>query len=816
MRDLLGPLFSTEFMPHGHCYLWKPGLVWLHVVSDFSIGIAYVSITLMLLYIVKRIRALPFSWVFIAFGVFIVTCGFTHFLDVWTVWTPVYWFDGVMRALTALASVATALVLLPLLPKAIALGEAAALARERGVALESANKELGELYAKTKELERLKTQLFANVSHELRTPLALIMGPTEKLLATPELAAHRQDLEVIARSARMLLKHVNDLLDVSKLEAGRMTVDWTAIDLAQLVRRAASCFDALAAERAIAFSVETPESLPAQLDGDQVERVLINVISNAFKFTPGGGRVRVALAASGGRAAIAVADSGPGVLPDERAVIFERFRQGDGGSTRQHGGTGLGLAIAKDLVELHQGSIAVDGAPEGGARFTVELPLVAPPGSTVRAPAPESERGVAASAALDELRARVDAVAARGGARGTVLVVEDNPEMRRFLVESLADEYQVVSAIDGQEGIDKALADPPDLIVSDVMMPRLSGDQLLRALRDRRSLDDTPIVMLTAKADDELRVQLLKEGAQDYVMKPFSVEELRARVGNLVTMKRAREVLRRELQSQLGDLEELAREVTLRKQELHSTVEALRVARDQAERAAMVKSDFLRLVSHELRTPMTTLQLQLERLERAQSELTPKQRDVVHLMDLSSRRLVELIESLLEYARLQSGRLTTHIEPLELPLLVDGVVEEMRPQADNKRLKLGRSLPPQLVPLRSDARLVRLILSNLVSNAIKYTDEGEIAIDVSQEDDTTEIAVRDTGPGIPADRQALVFEPFEQLEPLDKKHRPGVGLGLSLVREMVNALGGAIQLRSQPGSGSTFIVTLRAVESEDN
>src|SRR5207249_3450206 len=178
-----------------------------------------------------------FNWMFLAFGLFIVACGGTHFMEVWTLWTPTYWLAGDVKALTALASVAVAILLPPLVPKAVRLAEDAGLAEERRRQLEGANAELATLYDKVKELDALKSQFFANVSHELRTPLALVLGPTEKLLAGEGLAAgQRRDLEVVSRNARTLLRHVNDLLDVAKLEAGKMVPSYAEVDLARLVR----------------------------------------------------------------------------------------------------------------------------------------------------------------------------------------------------------------------------------------------------------------------------------------------------------------------------------------------------------------------------------------------------------------------------------------------------------------------------------------------------------------------------------------------------------------------------------------------------
>ena len=220
------------------------------------------------------------------------------------------------------------------------------------------------------------------------------------------------------------------------------------------------------------------------------------------------------------------------------------------------------------------------------------------------------------------------------------------------------------------------------------MMPKMSGDQLVRKIREETGIGDMPIVLLTAKADDDLRIRLLREGAQDYLMKPFSGEEMKARVGNLISMKNARDVLQRELYTSIDDLAALAREAAARKRELQTALLSVQVAREQAERASRLKSDFLGMVSHELRTPITALQLQLERLRRDQTGLNGEQRNLFGRMGGSAERLGELVDSLLQYSRLESGRITTRSEAFDLSEVANLALEEVRLQAERKNLTL--------------------------------------------------------------------------------------------------------------------------------
>jgi PAS domain S-box-containing protein len=674
------------------------------------------------------------------------------------------------------------------------------------------NQELQRLLDRIRELDALKSQFFANVSHELRTPLALILGPAERLLAQAGnlTESQRRDLEVMRRNAATLLKQVNNLLDLSKLDAGKMQASYAEVDLARLVRLVAGHFDALAPQRGITYTVDVPESLPAQVDPEMLERVVLNLLSNAFKFVPEGGRIKCSLRPTEeGRALLSIQDSGPGVRPELRQTIFERFRQGDGGSTRQFGGTGLGLSIAKDFMELHGGTIGVTDAPGGGALFLAEVPLRAPEGVRVRkSPEPTAPRADAIiESTLEELKPAVvqPSQAEERPDAPLVLVVEDNPELNRFITEVLSEEFRVHVAHNGLEGLQRAREFGPELIVTDIMMPRMSGDQMVGKLREDPTTADIPILVLSARADDALRIKLLRGSVQDYVLKPFFAEELLARVRNLVTVKRAREILEHELATKSGNLEMLAREVSLQKRRLASTLEEIQIARQQAEQASRAKSDLLNLISHELNTPLTSLVLSLESIQR--NGTLPENSRFFERLQNASRRIKQLVESLLDYVRVGNGSLVQRVEPIDVHALASEVMDELQPMALEKGLEL-RLVTQGVPPLQSDARLVRTILSNLMGNAVKYTQQGHVEVSLRAEPRGHVLEVRDTGPGIPSEFWRRIFEPFEQLEALQHKSTPGVGLGLALVKQLVEALHGHVELESMLGVGSTFRVVL--------
>ena len=422
--------------------------------------------------------------------------------------------------------------------------------------LQTAYDEIRNLYEKTKALNQFKTQMFANVSHELRTPLTLILAPIENLLSMglPEEATER--LKLAQRNARGLLKQINDLLDVARLEAGKTTVTYYETDLAKLIKHIASSFEIPAKEKNVQFSVTTPSSVPSQIDIEKFERILVNLLSNAFKFTPEGGTIRCQIHEDfGPNAVIEVSDSGPGIPEAFRDSIFEQFFQIPG-STR-FGGTGLGLSIVKEFVEIQHGRVTVGQSTEGGALFRIEIPVKAPEGTPViRRPNVVLTAPSFVEESLPQFRSKkreqtMPLEAEEGGFKPKqkkflILVVEDNPDMRDYICETLGPDVAIETAENGREGFEKARALMPDLIISDIMMPEMGGDEMFRKIRSNRDLKATPFILVTAKADEELRIALLREGAIEYLIKPFIPEELKAKARSFLEAK-AREVKYRQL-----------------------------------------------------------------------------------------------------------------------------------------------------------------------------------------------------------------------------------------------------------------------------
>ena len=638
-----------------------------------------------------------------------------------------------------------------------------------------------------------KTQLLANMSHELRTPLALILGPVRKLLSGTSDSRTLRDLETVERNAQVLLKHLSDLLDVAKLETGRLELDRAPLDLVALVGRTASLFEVVAGERRIALTVEAPDALSILGDAAKLERVLLNLLSNAMKFVPDGGRVRVALDTDPPRVALVVEDDGPGIPDALREVIFEPFRRGDDDTTRRFGGAGLGLAIAKEIVERHGGRIAVGDGIYGGARFTVELPNAAFPRESFADAAPPADR-----AALDEvarqttaeLRAPSAPAAATDGdgTHGLVLVIEDNAEMSRFLVDCLRGDYRVGTAFDGQEGLERALALKPDCILTDVMMPGMGGEALVRALRAWPELETIPIVVLTAKADDELRVRLLHEGVQDYLTKPVVPEELCARMRNVVTLKRTRDVLQAAVSSQHRDLAVLA---------------------DRLAAASRAKDEFLAVLSHELRTPLMPI-LTWSALILDQSLDAAAREQGLRAIERNAKLQARVVDDLLDASRMITGKLRLNVRPIAVDPVVHTAIDSLRPAADAKGIRLEAVVDADPAMVSGDPERLQQVVWNLLSNAIKFTSRGgRVEVRLGQEGEHVRLVVTDDGAGIDPAMLPRLFDRFWQADSSITRAHGGLGLGLAVVRHLVELHGGSAHAHSEgEGRGATFTVTL--------
>lgn len=398
------------------------------------------------------------------------------------------------------------------------------------------------------EIDRAKTTFFSNVSHELRTPLTLLLSPVEELLAQQrrsEDSTHRQLLELVHRNGLRLQRLVNSLLDFSRIEAGRVQAFYEPTDLSRYTSELAGSFRSAMEKAGLEFRVDCSPLPPVYVDRDMWEKIVLNLLSNALKFTFEGS-VQVSLDGRNGSAELAVRDTGTGIPSAELPHIFERFHRVEGARGRSIEGTGIGLALVQELVKLHGGSIQVESEIGRGTTFRVSIPL-----GTQHLPKEKLQEPDLASTALrsdtfvrEALRWLEDGQASEPRASaGTerVLLADDNPDMREYVTRLLSEHYRVTAVSNGEDALKAALADPPDLILSDVMMPGLDGFALLAQLRAHPATSTIPVVLVSARAGEESRVEGLGAGADDYLIKPFTARELLARVASHLSMSRRRQ-----------------------------------------------------------------------------------------------------------------------------------------------------------------------------------------------------------------------------------------------------------------------------------
>ncbi|AFM16429.1 PAS/PAC sensor hybrid histidine kinase [Mycolicibacterium chubuense NBB4] len=413
------------------------------------------------------------------------------------------------------------------------------------------------------ELDRAKTTFFSNISHEFRTPLTLILDPVSELRRTETLDdATRRELDVVWRNGLRLTKLVNTLLDFSRIEAGRTQANYAPVDIGTVTGELASVFRSAVERAGLTLTVDCePIPDPVYLDHDMWEKVVFNLLSNALKFTFEG-TISVQARSEGSEAVIVIADTGIGVPTEEIPRLFERFHRIENVQARSYEGSGIGLALVKELVELHGGTIVADSAAGVGTTFTIRLPFGAahlPPEGLAPTPARRPAPGAADAYVEEALRwipdgdapaADIPAVtpsadvseASRRGAAVRVLVADDNADMRDYLTRLLrSDGYAVEAVTDGQQALDAIRASTPDMVISDVMMPRLDGLGLVAALRADRRTASVPVLLLSARAGQEASISGLQAGADDYLVKPFAAAELLARVRANVELARLRD-----------------------------------------------------------------------------------------------------------------------------------------------------------------------------------------------------------------------------------------------------------------------------------
>jgi signal transduction histidine kinase len=650
------------------------------------------------------------------------------------------------------------------------------------------------------ELDRAKTAFFSNVSHEFRTPLTLMLGPLEDLLAKPAAALVPEDrgqLELMHRNGLRLLKLVNTLLDFSRIEAGRIQAVYEPIDLAAFTAELASVFRSAVERAGIRLVIDCPAlPEPVYVDREMWEKIILNFLSNAFKFTFTG-EIAVALRWAGDHVELAVRDTGTGIPENEMPHIFERFHRVRGAQARTHEGTGIGLALVQELVKLHGGTVVVASTVGHGSTFTVSIPTGSahlPPeriGATRtltstalagEAYVEEAARWLpevndrtlspGASAALESQRASslADASASRQSSEtpsARILLADDNADMRAYVKRLLSEQWDVEAVPDGAAALAAAKARAPDLVLTDVMMPGLDGFELLRELRADPRTRKVPIILLSARAGEESRVEGLGAGADDYLIKPFSARELIARVGAHLELSRVRREAAATLAAAKAEAERRARVAeeaqALLQASLHEKEVLLREIHHRVKNNLQVIGSLLHLQSDQLKDPEG-----LALFEDMQNRI---------------RSMALIHESLYQTGDLARFNFAGYIESLSTHLVQSY-------QAETSHIRLYTALDKLAFDVDT-AIPCGMLLNELLTNALKYAfpdgRAGDIHIVLRAEAGQVTLSVRDTGIGLP---ESLDFRNTESL-------------GLQLVCMLTEQLGGTMTLTRERGTAFT-------------
>jgi signal transduction histidine kinase len=650
------------------------------------------------------------------------------------------------------------------------------------------------------ELDRAKTAFFSNVSHEFRTPLTLMLAPLEEALARPEEGLRGEELHTVHRNSLRLLKLVNTLLDFSRIEAGRAQASFEPVELGALTADLASSFRSAVERAGLRFTVECPPlPEPAWVDRELWEKIVFNLLSNAFKFTFEG-EIAVHLRQVEDRIELSIRDTGTGIPPEELPRVFERFHRVQGARGRSFEGTGIGLALVQEVARLHGGAVRAESTVGHGSTFTVSVPLGTAhlPPERLRAPRTLASTALGAAPFLEEVAqwsgeppplmspgaalshegplpggsARLEAPS--GPPSGRILVADDNADMRNYLARILQGRWTVEAVSDGAAALEAARRHPPDLVLSDVMMPGLDGFGLLRELRVDPRTRAVPVILLSARAGEEATTEGLQAGASDYLTKPFSARELLARVEG--TVKTAR--------------------VAIENARLY----------EEAKRRTEFEQQLIGIVSHDLRNPIGAILLSANALLKRE-ELSARAAQNAARIISSAERAHRLIRDLLDFTQARlGGGIPIERRPLDFHEATRQALEEVEVTFPERRILLEQEGDGQG---EWDVERLGQVVQNLVTNALRYSaPKTPVRVSTRGAEAAVLLEVHNQGPPIAPERIPHLFQAMTRgTQEVDHATR-SVGLGLFIVDQVVRAHGGTIEVSSTEAEGTCVTVRL--------
>ncbi|MFO0983712.1 MAG: ATP-binding protein [Planctomycetota bacterium] len=795
MRDFLARLFdAADFLPRRLWGRWSTELVWLHIVADALIWLAYVAIPVVLVYFARRRPDIPFRRMLWLFGAFIVLCGATHLMEVAAFYWPAYRFLGVVKSATAVVSWVTVVAMVPVVPRALAMRSPDDLERE----IAERTRAERELELKARQLDDKNQQLIqaqgvrdaflARVSHELRTPLTLILGPLESLLtgdAATLGAEQAHSLGIVHNNAVRLLQLVTGLLDLAKVEAGKLPVNREPIDIVALTRSVVADFQPAAKRAALELSLHSEVASPViAMDRHLYERILFNLLSNAVKFTPHGGRVKVLLACRDGRLRLTVQDTGIGIAANKIEQLFQRFHQLDASSTRRFEGVGLGLALVKEFADLLDGEVTATSVPGEGSTFALVCP--APPCDTAARAAAHGSRFRSVELAG---RAAGAAIAAPASDRPRILIAEDSEDLASYVASLLVPLAQTRVAADGNAALRQVADWAPDLVLADVMMPGLDGFDLCRAIKHDPSTADIPVVLLTALTQRDALVKGWEAGADEYLFKPFHPNELVTRIKSMLSVALARKRAADVMRHARDELENKVAERTRQLQDLNRALQAEISERQLAEQRVTAslheKETLLKEIHHRVKNNLQVISSLLNLQARCSNHQAGM--DVLRESQHRIESMALIHERLYQTSDLARVAFRPYIEELVHHLLASYTVERngitARVRVADVSLDVDRAIPCGL--------LVNELVSNALKHAFPASAGGEVCVELDLgAADQLVLAVRDNGIGLP-----------DSVDP-----QRASTLGMQLVQVLARQLGGTPEWRR--GAGTEFVITM--------
>lgn len=680
--------------------------------------------------------------------------------------------------------------------------------------LDKSKQQIEENHRKLQELDEVKSRFFANISHELRTPLTLLLAPLESIIVQNRSTlppATQEMLATMQANGMRLLKLINDLLDLVRLESGRMEVKSEPLHVESFVRGLVQSVKKVAEDKRIDLVGEVGEEVGwVAADRDKWEKILLNLVFNAVKFTPARGQVTVRVTRDGEDLRLEVRDTGMGISKENIANVFSRFWQADTSAQRKFQGAGIGLALVKELVEVQGGRVAVESELQKGTTFTITLPCLKaePPSEETHHAPPAAEHSAEGEQWLATLYRRAELfpsvvpvhesmreveAMARSGPK--VLIADDEPDMLRFLKIQLASHFQVIEAVDGNQAFEKAAQFLPDIVLLDMMMPEKDGLQVCRELRARTSTKRIPIVLLTARADEDTKLQALAAGASDFLPKPFSTTELHVRVKNLI------------------DSHEFQRKLARQNQILEATLQQLKETEMQLVQTEKLASlgRMSAGIIHEINNPLNFAKTATHMLKRQGKQLPEEEQEEFAdtLKDIEEG--IDRVRTIVSDLRSFTHPDMTAFEPVQIRMMVTSTLRFLSHEWKEK-VEIEQEIGEDDVVQGNRHQLIQVLL-NLLQNSIDALkrkefadDKPTIAIRGVREGDKYLLKVRDNGPGIDPENVGRIFDPFFTTKDVGE----GMGLGLSICYKIMETHHGRITVQSEPGRFCEFALEFPA------